>query len=138
MAVCNKEEAYTWSQTREELTINVVLPSGIRSDHVRCEVRAGIEIQISVAGQQCEKEILKGDLFNAVGSSVWTIENHILTLELEKKQARFWPRALHGGAAVDVAALEKQEELNRQPVYKIPPGKCYTSAQEQNLASYVA
>ena len=61
---------------------------------------------------------MQGDLHGAVTDTAWFVDEGLLTVELEKKAARFWPCAIKGHAEVDVRALIAQEKKEKEPVYK--------------------
>jgi len=108
--------AYSWTQTKEDLTVSVPLPAGTSSRSVQCEV-AGT-LTVTVLGNT----LVSGALWGKTSSSMWTVDGGVLVIELEKTQARFWPCALQGDPEVDVEALKAKERQDNEPAYKMPPG----------------
>lgn len=111
---------YSWSQTKQDLTLLVQLPPDTSARSVRCEVR-GEAIQLWVGS--ANEPLLAGTLHDKICNSVWTVDAGQLNLELEKARARFWPSALQGDPEVDIKALISREKAEREPAYKMPPGE---------------
>ena len=77
-----------WEQTKTELTIAVQLPAGSSARDISCTVSHG---RVSVSTRSSGEPLLTGELWGAVAGSVWSVEGSMLSLELEKAKAQYWP-----------------------------------------------
>ena len=111
---------YDWSQTREDLTLQVPLPPSTPTSGIVCTVSQG-RLTVGLRG---EAPIVDGELFDALSHHTWCLEvGSRLTLELEKARPRYWPCVLRGDPEVDVAALKAKDKLESEPAYKPHPGE---------------
>lgn len=110
--------AYTWTQTTEDLTVQVGFPPGTSASSVACNVSNG-KVAIGLRGQP---PIVEGELWDALSNHVWSLEGGTtLSLELEKARSCYWPCALKGGPEVDVKALKARDKAAAEPPYKPHP-----------------
>ena len=116
---------YTWTQTKEDLTLQVSLPAGTSARSIRCDVVRG-SLNISILGNA--EPLVQGDLHEAISDTAWFVDEGRLIVELEKKVARFWPCTIKGHPQVDVKALVAQEKKDKEPVYKPQHGEYSTTA----------
>ena len=107
---------YRWTQTKGELTLLVRLPAGFGARDVSATASGGA-LQVSCRGSV----LVAGVLHAGIAGSVWSVEKGLLTFELEKARATFWPCALRGDTEVDVAALLEKEKRDLEPAYKPDP-----------------
>ena len=114
----NQGSGYTWSQTKEELTLYVTLPTGVGARNVEV-CTAGGEVRIGL--KNAPEPLVQGTLPDPIAGSVWSVERSTLSLELEKARPKFWATALRGEPMVDVEALIAQEKRDREPAYKPDP-----------------
>ena len=111
---------YEWSQTKEDLTLQVPFPPSTPASSIVCTVSQGR----LVVGLRGAAPIVDGELFDPLSSHVWSLEGgNRLTLELEKARPRYWPWVLRGDPEVDVAALKARDKLESEPAYKPHPGE---------------
>ena len=111
---------YDWSQTREDLTLQVPFPPSTPTSGIVCTVSQG-RLTVGLRG---EAPIVDGELFDALSHHTWCLEGGSrLTLELEKARPRYWPCVLRGDPEVDVAALKAKDKLESEPAYKPHPGE---------------
>jgi hypothetical protein len=108
---------YTWTQSKVDLTLHVDFPIGTTVREVTCCVAHGT-VTVGLKGAE---PLVCGELWEPIISSVWSFESPQLTVELDKKTARFWPCALHGDPELDVSELVAKEKREKEPAYKPDP-----------------
>ena len=107
---------YTWTQTRDELTLLVALPTGCTARDVSAAV-TGAMVRVAARGSV----VVSGELHGSCAGSVWSVDGGTLSYEIEKARSGFWPCALRGDPEVDVAALVAREKSERDGPYKPDP-----------------
>ena len=67
-------EKYSWTQTLQEVTVNVPVPSGTRSRFVVCEIKKN-HLKVGLKGQP---HVIDRELFQAVkpDDCYWSIEDN--------------------------------------------------------------
>jgi hypothetical protein len=111
---------YEWSQTQDDLTLQVPFPPSTPTSGIVCTVSQG-RLTVGLRGAA---PIVDGELFDALSHHTWSLEGGArLTLELEKARPRYWPCVLRGDPEVDVAALKAKDKLESEPAYKPHPGE---------------
>lgn len=116
----NAGTGYEWTQTKEELTMFIMLPAGCGARDLVVRVAEG-SVSISLKQYGTGQPLVSGTLSEAIAGSVWSVESGVLSLELEKARPRFWTCALRGDPEVDVQALVAKEKRDQEPPYKLPP-----------------
>ena len=117
-AAATAQPAYTWTQTTEDLTLQVSFPPGTSASSVACNVSHS-KVAIGLRGQP---PIVEGELWDALSNHVWSLEGGTtLSLELEKARSCYWPCALKGGPEVDIKALKARDKAEAELPYKPHP-----------------
>uniref|UniRef100_A0A7R9U371 CS domain-containing protein n=2 Tax=Pinguiococcus pyrenoidosus TaxID=172671 RepID=A0A7R9U371_9STRA len=104
-------DKYVWSQTLGEATMHVPLPEGMRARDIRVEilpsgltVRKKADDDVILAGQWPRR--IQGD------ESVWTVDNGILTISLDKADRAWWSSALVGDVEIDTTQVDSRTKID--------------------------
>ncbi|KAL7419221.1 hypothetical protein Q5752_006058 [Cryptotrichosporon argae] len=103
---------YKWEQELKTVTVIVPLPAGTRSRDLTVVMdRKKLNVQVKGASEP----ILDGELFDEIAKddSSWTLENAVLTFELEKasarvNSARWWPHVLTHHPKIDTTKIQPE------------------------------
>ncbi|KAL4297700.1 hypothetical protein GQ457_12G006800 [Hibiscus cannabinus] len=101
-------EKYSWTQTLQEVTVNVPVPSGTKSRFVVCEIKKN-HLKVGFKGQP---PIIDGELFQAVkpDDCYWSIEDSCaLSILLTKhNQMDWWKSLVKGDPEIDTQKVEPE------------------------------
>ncbi|XVF10057.1 hypothetical protein REPUB_Repub07fG0150700 [Reevesia pubescens] len=101
-------DKYSWTQTLQEVTVNVPVPSGTRSRFVVCEIKKN-HLKVGLKGQT---PVIDGELFQAVkpDDCYWSIEdNSSLSILLTKhNQMEWWKSLVKGDPEIDTQKVEPE------------------------------
>ncbi|GMI71611.1 BOBBER1 [Hibiscus trionum] len=101
-------EKYSWTQTLQEVTVNVPVPSGTKSRFVVCEIKKNY-FKVGLKGQP---PIIDGELFQAVkpDDCYWSIEDGCaLSILLTKhNQMEWWKSLVKGDPEIDTQKVEPE------------------------------
>ncbi|KAL4282573.1 hypothetical protein GQ457_16G025310 [Hibiscus cannabinus] len=101
-------EKYSWTQTLQEVTVNVPVPSGTKSRFVVCEIKKN-HFKVGLKGQS---PIIDGDFFQAVkpDDCYWSIEDGCaLSILLTKhNQMEWWKSLVKGDPEIDTQKVEPE------------------------------
>ncbi|KAK8537189.1 hypothetical protein V6N13_042137 [Hibiscus sabdariffa] len=101
-------ENYSWTQTLQEVTVNVPVPSGTRSKFVVCEIKKN-HLKVGLKGQP---PVIDGELFQAVkpDDCYWSIEdNRSISILLTKhNQMEWWKSLVKGDPEIDTQKVEPE------------------------------
>jgi len=104
-------EAYSWTQTLEELTVVVPVPSNLKGSHINCDIQKN-KIVVGVKGKE---PILTGALQKPVNAedAIWTLEpipggkNVVITLE-KVNQMEWWSAVVEGEQEINTKKVEPE------------------------------
>lgn len=101
-------ENYSWTQTLQEVTVNVSVPKGTKSRFVNCEIKKN-HLKVGLKGQPL---IIDGELYNAVkpDDCFWSIEDEkfISVLLTKHNQMEWWKCVVKGSPEVDTQKVEPE------------------------------
>ncbi|KAE8725362.1 Nuclear migration protein nudC [Hibiscus syriacus] len=101
-------EKYSWTQTLQEVAVNVPVPSGTKSRFVACEIKKN-HLKVGLKGQP---PIIDGELFQAVkpDDCYWSIEDGCaLSILLTKhNQMEWWKSLVKGDPEIDTQKVEPE------------------------------
>ncbi|KAK8599903.1 hypothetical protein V6N13_060290 [Hibiscus sabdariffa] len=101
-------EKYSWTQTLQEVTVNVPVPTGTKSRFVVCEIKKN-HLKVGLKGQP---PIIDGELFQAVkpDDCYWSIEDSCaLSILLTKhNQMEWWKSLVKGDPEIDTQKVEPE------------------------------
>ncbi|XP_042477238.1 protein BOBBER 1-like [Macadamia integrifolia] len=101
-------ENYSWTQTLQEVTVNVPVPTGTKSRFVVCEIKKN-HLKVGLKGQP---PIIEGDLYQPVkvDDCFWSIEDSksISVLLTKQKEMEWWKCVVKGEPEVDTQKVEPE------------------------------
>ncbi|XP_075649250.1 protein BOBBER 1 [Castanea sativa] len=101
-------ENYSWTQTLEEVTLNVPVPTGTKSRSVVCEIKKS-HIKVGLKGQP---PIIDGELFRPVkpDDCYWSIEDQsaISILLTKHDKMEWWKSIVKGDPEIDTQKVEPE------------------------------
>ncbi|XP_062148242.1 protein BOBBER 1-like [Alnus glutinosa] len=101
-------DKYSWTQTLQEVTLNVPVPTGTKSRFVVCEIKKN-HLKVGLKGQP---PIIEGELFRSVkpDDCYWSIEdqNAVSILLTKHDQMEWWKSVVKGDPEVDTQKVEPE------------------------------
>ncbi|KAI3929336.1 hypothetical protein MKX01_006572 [Papaver californicum] len=99
---------YSWTQSLQEVTINIPVPEGTKSRFVACEIKKN-HLKVGLKGQP---PILDGDFFQTVkvDDCFWSIEDSkfISILLTKQNQMEWWKYLVKGEPEIDTQKVEPE------------------------------
>jgi CS domain len=108
-----KTERYNWSQTVQEVMVQLPLPEGTVSKQMDIKMQSKA-ISVALKGSK-DGPLLKGDLSEKikVDDSFWTIEDRkYLVLHLQKAYEAIWKCVLVGDAEIDPKTVDNSKRVD--------------------------
>ncbi|TMW56861.1 hypothetical protein Poli38472_006871 [Pythium oligandrum] len=111
-------DKYTWTQTLDDVSIHVDLPTGTRSRDIDCQIRAQhVRVALKRPSERNDDGVLlEGDLPDKIRAdeSIWSIESSTSTLQisLEKIKKTWWASALVGDAEIDTSQVDSTRQIH--------------------------
>ncbi|KAI3875146.1 hypothetical protein MKX03_021640 [Papaver bracteatum] len=101
-------ENYSWTQSLQEVTINIPVPQGTKSKSVTCEIKKN-HLKVGLKGQPC---IIDADFFQSVkvDDCFWSIEDSklISILLTKQNQKDWWKYLVKGEPEIDTQKSEPE------------------------------
>ncbi|XP_020212258.1 protein BOBBER 1 [Cajanus cajan] len=101
-------EGYSWTQTLQEVNVNVPVPKGTKSRFVICEIKKN-HLKVGLKGQP---PIIEGELYRSVkpDDCYWSIEDQsALSILLTKHdQMEWWKCLVKGDPEIDTQKVEPE------------------------------
>ncbi|KAK7317137.1 hypothetical protein RJT34_01113 [Clitoria ternatea] len=101
-------DKYSWTQTLQEVNVNVPVPNGTKSRFVICEIKKN-HLKVGLKGQP---PIVEGELYRAVkpDDCYWSIEDQsALSILLTKHdQMEWWKSLVKGDPEIDTQKVEPE------------------------------
>ncbi|QCE15592.1 protein BOBBER 1 [Vigna unguiculata] len=101
-------EQYSWTQTLQEVNVNVPVPNGTKSRFVVCEIKKN-HLKVGLKGQP---PIIEGELYRSVkpDDCYWSIEDQCaLSILLTKHdQMEWWKCLVKGDPEIDTQKVEPE------------------------------
>nr|DAD36264.1 TPA_asm: hypothetical protein HUJ06_006904 [Nelumbo nucifera] len=101
-------ENYSWTQTLQEVTVNIPVPRGTKSRFVACEIKKN-RLKFGLKGQQ---PIIDGELYQSVkvDDCFWSIEDEkfISVLLTKQNQMEWWKYLVKGDPEIDTQKVEPE------------------------------
>ncbi|KAJ7959336.1 protein BOBBER 1-like [Quillaja saponaria] len=99
---------YSWTQSLQEVTVNIPVPNGIKSRFVVCEIKKN-HLKVGVKGQP---PIIDGELYRTVrpDDCYWSIEdqNTVSILLTKHDQMEWWKSLVKGDPEIDTQKVEPE------------------------------
>lgn len=106
---------YKWTQTLQEITIAMPLPSNpdTRAKDLNVQIKYST---IDIHHKLLDKKLFKGDLLDKVrvDESTWSIESNLILVTLEKIDKRWWNRVLKDDESdiIDISLVDKTHKIS--------------------------
>eukprot|EP00118_Oscarella_pearsei_P010852 m.68857 g.68857 ORF g.68857 m.68857 type:complete len:153 (+) comp35562_c0_seq1:403-861(+) len=119
-----------WSQTMDEVIIEVQVEEGTRGRDVACDIKPN-QIALNVKG----KNIIKGELFRTViaDDCVWTVDRRLIRLSLVKSSRQVkscWESLLKGQYPLDPLTMQNtQKKMALEKYQREHPGFDFSGAE---------
>ncbi|KDP22144.1 hypothetical protein JCGZ_25975 [Jatropha curcas] len=101
-------EKYSWTQTLQEVTVQIPVPSGTKSRFVVCDIKKN-HLKVGLKGQP---PIIEGELYKPikVDDCYWSIEdqNTISVLLTKHDQMEWWKCLVKGDPEIDTQKVEPE------------------------------
>ncbi|KAK7282576.1 hypothetical protein RIF29_11474 [Crotalaria pallida] len=101
-------ENYSWTQSLQEVNVNVPIPEGTKSRFVMCEIKKN-HLKVGLKGQP---PIIEGDLYKPVkpDDCYWSIEDQksISILLTKHDQMEWWKSLVKGDPEIDTQKVEPE------------------------------
>ncbi|CAL9766479.1 unnamed protein product, partial [Musa acuminata subsp. burmannicoides] len=99
---------YSWTQTLQEVTVNIPVPQGTRSRFVTCEIKK-THLKVGLKGQPL---IIDGDFYESVKTEdcFWSIEdgNFISVLLTKQNKTNWWKCMVQGEPEIDLQKVQPE------------------------------
>ncbi|CAL9201147.1 unnamed protein product [Musa hybrid cultivar] len=99
---------YSWTQTLQEVTVNIPVPQGTRSRFVTCEIKK-THLKVGLKGQPL---IIDGDFYQSVKTEdcFWNIEdgNFISLLLTKQNKTNWWKCMVQGEPEIDLQKVQPE------------------------------
>ncbi|GFZ46052.1 Nuclear distribution protein C [Saitozyma sp. JCM 24511] len=103
---------YKWTQDLQTVSVSIPLPKGTRARDLQVVLqKRKIKVQLKSASEP----IIDGELFNdiAVDDSSWTIDDDIMSIELEKlsahiKSHQWWPHVVTSAPKINTQKIQPE------------------------------
>ncbi|CAD8092907.1 unnamed protein product [Paramecium primaurelia] len=101
-------EKYSWSQSGNDVVVTMKVPEGSNKKNIKVIITANT-LTVKVKDQV----VVDGKLYDKVKSdeSVWSIEENLLTITLEKGQENIWKTVIQGDQEIDATKVENTKPL---------------------------
>lgn len=109
-------ENYYWTQTINEVTVYVDVPTGTRGKEVNCVMKPRT-LSLAVKGQNSEP-LLNGTLEDVVrlDESMWTVASDDnstqVIITLDKQRKTWWKHVLEGDPEIDTSKVDSQQKMD--------------------------
>ncbi|AES58776.2 putative HSP20-like chaperone [Medicago truncatula] len=101
-------EKYSWTQTLQELNVNVPVPNGTKSRFVTCEIKKN-HLKVGIKGQP---PIIDGELYKSIkpDDCYWSIEdqNTLSILLTKHDQMDWWKCLVKGDPEINTQKVEPE------------------------------
>ncbi|KAG7981284.1 hypothetical protein I3843_05G225200 [Carya illinoinensis] len=101
-------EKYSWTQTLQEVTVNVPVPAGTKSRFIVCDIKKN-HLKVGLKGQP---PIIDGELYQPIkpDDCYWSIEdqNAISILLTKHNQMEWWKSVVKGDPEIDTQKVEPE------------------------------
>lgn len=105
----DKTEQYVWSQSVNEVTIQLKIPKEVNKKQVTVKMTR-ITVEVKILGELFfEGEF--GEKINAE-DSVWTLDNSSIVFYLEKYSELIWKQAFKGHKEIDTKTVDNSKNLD--------------------------
>lgn len=107
-------DSYTWTQSLEDVTIQLSVPEGTKSKDLDCRITT-THIRVGWKNDLSAAPLLDGDLPEKirVDESIWSLEgNRMLQLSLEKIRPTWWASVFTGDPEIDTSRVDSTRKID--------------------------
>ncbi len=103
-------DGYYWTQTMEDATLYIGVPSAIRGKDVDCAI-GRTAIRVGLKG--FPKPIIEGVLPEAIASegSMWQVDGDTIVVTLEKVRQNWWSCIVEGAPELDITLVDSAKNV---------------------------
>jgi hypothetical protein len=107
---------YKWTQTTEECSVLVGIPSELRARDLSVTIKASsvaVRTKKPLEGESEVQTFLEGDLTNKIlpDESTWTLEGGVLVIQLYKQLRTFWKTVVQGDDEIDTTLVDSRRNI---------------------------
>lgn len=106
-------DSYTWTQSLEDVTIQLNVPEGTKPKDLDCHITA-THVRLGWKNDHSASPLLDGDLPEKirVDESIWSLEgNRTLQLSLEKIKPTWWASVFTGDLEIDTSRVDSTRKI---------------------------
>uniref|UniRef100_A0AAV1UDB7 CS domain-containing protein n=1 Tax=Peronospora matthiolae TaxID=2874970 RepID=A0AAV1UDB7_9STRA len=103
---------YTWTQTLEEVSIQVEFAQGTQAKDLDCQI-GSTRLRVALKSDQTNP-LIEGEFLEKVrlDESTWSVESsHTLSISLEKVKRTWWACAIKGGPEIDTSQVDSRRNI---------------------------
>ncbi|KAI4330967.1 hypothetical protein MLD38_029203 [Melastoma candidum] len=101
-------EKYSWTQTLQEVTVNIPVPKGTKGRFVVCDIKKN-HLKVGLKGQP---PVIEGELYRTIkpDDCYWSLEDQsaISVLLTKHDQMEWWKCLVKGGPEIDTQKVEPE------------------------------
>jgi hypothetical protein len=110
-------ERYKWTQTTEECSVLIGIPSELRAKDLSVTIKATsvvVRTKKPLPGESEVRTFLHGDLTNKAvpDESTWTLEGGVMVIQLYKQVKNFWKTVVQGDDEIDTTLVDSRRRIN--------------------------
>ena len=107
---------YVWTQTLDECTVMLGIPSNLRAKDLDVSIKAAsIRVKTKPTGGNIEgTTFVEGALFDKIkpDESTWTIEGGVMTMLLQKPKKTFWATIIADDEKIDTSLVDSRRHIS--------------------------
>lgn len=108
---------YRWTQTLEETTVLLAIPSGTRGKDLSVVLKPSsisVKMKKALAGEAEPRTLLEGPLSSKIqrDESTWSLEGGALLLVLQKVKNTWWENVLEGDDKIDTSLVDSRRHIS--------------------------
>jgi len=130
-----KADNYTWTQTKDDVTIIVPIPKGTRARDIACEIKPTL---LKVQLKASPTHLINGELYDrcVTDDSTWSIDGDnmeiVLTkIPIEDEKKQWWKSVIKGDPEIDTELIEASKFLDESLLKKIKENKLQQKKEEE-------
>eukprot|EP01111_Echinosteliopsis_oligospora_P005376 TRINITY_DN1866_c0_g1_i1.p1 TRINITY_DN1866_c0_g1~~TRINITY_DN1866_c0_g1_i1.p1 ORF type:complete len:183 (-),score=50.64 TRINITY_DN1866_c0_g1_i1:82-588(-) len=130
---------YKWTQTDEEVIVNLKVQPGIRGRDILCEIKPN-KLKVQIKGST--EPLIDGELCKTIKTdeSTWCLDNGNMEITLRKvettdEKKKWWKCVVLGDPEIDVELIEASKYLDESLLRQIKEKKANQKLAENSSAS---
>jgi hypothetical protein len=107
---------YKWTQTTEECSVLIGIPSELRAKDLSVTIKASsvvVRTKKPMPGESEVRTFLEGDLADKAvpDESTWTLEGGVMVIQLYKQLKTFWKTIMKGDDEIDTTLVDSRRKI---------------------------